>query len=283
MRVIDTHAHVWSLGSPWMFWLPQEPFFVPGLLHDYSFEQLIGELDANRVESVVLMQAGCDVAETTWFLELATSDRVSGVVGWVTLSDPDETRRQLDSFGDNPKLVGIRHNSGWVPDGEVLLEGRADDSARVLAERGLVFDVHMPNYRTLGAVYDFIARIPELTVMVNHLGKPDLTDPDSFAVWAAGTARIATLPNAVIKYSGWSTRIEFPDPKRLQPYAEHLLEHFGDERLVFASNWPVALMSGSYDEVLQASIAALPGLEPSAAERIFAGNAERVYGLNRKG
>ena len=282
MRVIDTHAHVWSLDSPWMFWLPKEPFFVPKILHDYPFGQLISEMDASGVESVVLMQAGCDVAETRWFLELAASDRVCGVVGWGTLTDPRETARQLDSLDANPKLVGIRHNSGWVPDGEVLLEGRADESARALAERGLVLDVHMPDYRTLGPVFDFIARVPELTVMVNHLGKPDLTDPDSFAVWATGTARLATLPNAVIKYSGWSTRIEFPDPKRLQPYAEHLLEHFGDERLVFASNWPVALMSGSYHDVLQASIAALPGLDPVAAERIFAGNAERVYGLNRK-
>jgi predicted TIM-barrel fold metal-dependent hydrolase len=51
---------------------------------------------------------------------------------------------------------------------------------------------------------------------------------------------------------------------------------------VFASNWLVALMSGSYEEVLQASIAALPGLDHAAADRIFAGNAERVYGLNRK-
>lgn len=279
MHVVDTHAHVWSTAAPWMRWLADYEFFRP-LLRDFPLPELLRQLDENAVDRVVLVQAGTDPAETREYLAFAEQEqRVAGVVGWVSLASAEVTRRDLDSLGPLDRLVGIRHNDDWQPDGHVLIDGGAVESARVLAEHGLVLDIHMTDWRQLPPVETFVAAVPELTVVVNHLGKPNLLDAGSFPTWAAGMARLAALPSVVVKYSGWSTRLGHADPARLRPYARHLLETFGAERLLFGSNWPVCRMSATYGEVLAASLAVLDDLDEAARGRILGGNAERVYRL----
>jgi L-fuconolactonase len=63
----------------------------------------------------------------------------------------------------------------------------------------------------------------------------------------------------------------------LRPYAEHVLESFGPDRVMFGSDWPVCELAATYDEVYEATRAVTAGL--SAAERadVFATTATRAY------
>ena len=58
-------------------------------------------------------------------------------------------------------------------------------------------------------------------------------------------------------------------PDELRPYLDRVREWFGEERLLFGSDWPVCLLAASYDDVVDAYDAAR-----------FGANAERVYRLS---
>ena len=66
---------------------------------------------------------------------------------------------------------------------------------------------------------------------------------------------------------------------QLRPYVEHLLEHFGPDRLIFGSDWPVVTLRAGYAEWLAAVEALLAGLEREARARIMGLNAVEWYRL----
>lgn len=283
MPTIDTHAHLWDINRPWMAWLRDEPFFAR-IARTFTPTDLADPLDRTGVTGVVLVQAAQDVAESVELLSLASATPwVLGVVAWTRLDSTAATCRDLATLsacGGAAALVGIRHY-GTGTDDDPLMDGRITGPAEVLADRGLALDVHFPDPGGLPAVAALARRVPGLRIVVNHLGKPDPGRPMDHGGWAAGIASLAELPDVHVKFSGWATRLPRPDPAAVRPFVRHVLAHLGDERVQFASNWPVALMSGSYEETLAASHAAVDELDPAARERVFAGNAAQAYQLTQ--
>lgn len=281
MPVIDTHAHVWDMERPWMRWLGQDPFFA-SVARTVTPAELIGELDGAEVSQVVLVQAATVVEETVELLAVAAAQpRVLGVVGWIDLgsaatSERDLARLRAADGGD--RLVGIRHFGSGRPGEDVLIDGSLVPAARVLAEHGLALDVHMPDASTLGAVAELAETVPELRIVLNHLGRPDIDRTLDHHGWAGGIVRLGRSPNVHVKYSGWSTRLLRPEADAVRPFVGHVLQNVGDDRVLFGGNWPVSLVSGGYGETLTASRSAVDHLDDRARERVFAGNALRVYG-----
>jgi L-fucono-1,5-lactonase len=68
-------------------------------------------------------------------------------------------------------------------------------------------------------------------------------------------------------------------PEDLRPFVESAVELFGPRRVMFGSDWPVCLVTGSYAQVLAAVRAGLPALSAEELAEVFPGTAERVYGL----
>ena len=61
------------------------------------------------------------------------------------------------------------------------------------------------------------------------------------------------------------------------PWLEYTIEAFGVDRCMFASNFPVDAMYGTFDELYATFNAVTAGLDSESREKLFAGNAERVY------
>jgi L-fuconolactonase len=61
------------------------------------------------------------------------------------------------------------------------------------------------------------------------------------------------------------------------PWLEYAIEAFGVDRCMFASNFPVDSMYGTFDELYAAFSAVTAGLDSESREKLFARNAERVY------
>ena len=55
---------------------------------------------------------------------------------------------------------------------------------------------------------------------------------------------------------------------------------FGADRLVCGSDWPVALLNGSYEKVWRETVRVLEDVAPADSERILSGTAKRLYGLD---
>ena len=68
-------------------------------------------------------------------------------------------------------------------------------------------------------------------------------------------------------------------PADLAPYVQRVLEWFGEDRLMFGSDWPVCLLAASYGEVMDSLDTALGGLGGVARTKIYGGNARAFYRL----
>src|SRR5271170_3098099 len=106
VRRIDAHQHFWIYDPDEYGWIDDS---MAALRRDFLPADLRPELERNSIEGTIAAQARQTLEETRWLLELAAgASSIRGVVGWVGLRSP-RVREQLESFGRNPKLVGIRH------------------------------------------------------------------------------------------------------------------------------------------------------------------------------
>jgi L-fuconolactonase len=278
--VIDTHLHVWDVNAPWMAWLNDRPETWQPTRRDFTWRELRTELDDARVANLILVQAGMTPIETRQLLRLAAEQpSVRGVVGWASLTSARATARDLDSFAGPgaDKLVGIRNNHGWAPDHEVLADPGVIHSLRVIAERGLTLDLHFRDHTELPLAVTLAERLPELTYVIDHLGKPSLGDNDALPAWAASMDRLSRLPNVYVKYSGWATFIHRTLASDVRPYIDLVLDLFGSDRVMYGGNWPVALVSGSYRRTYQATVDAIANRPRPQLEDVLHRTAERCY------
>ena len=88
-RIIDTHVHIWDFTRASYDWLKNDQSI---LNRSYS----IAEFDTVRQQvgltEVVLVQAANNFEDTDHMLEVAANnDWVTGVVGWLPLTDPAQS------------------------------------------------------------------------------------------------------------------------------------------------------------------------------------------------
>jgi L-fuconolactonase len=148
---------------------------------------------------------------------------------------------------------------------------------RLLAEFGYSFDLCLLHSQ-MPAATELARRVPEVTFVLDHLGKPDLRNK-TFQPWANDLNALAALPNVVAKVSGLTTEADWHNWQLvgLRPYLSHLLESFGPQRLMFGSDWPVMTLATNYQQWVEALRTQLPLLKEEDWIRLFRSNAERIF------
>ena len=145
-----------------------------------------------------------------------------------------------------------------------------------MAEAGLVYDLVVLPHQ-LPACVGAAAALPELTFVLDHLGKPPIASGER-EPWETAVRSLAALSNTVCKVSGMVTEA---DPASwtvadLRPYAGVVLDAFGPDRLMFGSDWPVCTLAASYGQVLDTARELTAMSDP---RQIFGATATRVYDL----
>jgi L-fuconolactonase len=277
--VIDSHHHFWWTGRHTYTW----PAPVgKRLARDFTPDDLRPELHRCGITGTVLIQVLHQVGgETEESLDLCQEvDFVRGVVGWLPLVDPDATSQALERLRRRGKLVGVRHLISNEPDPRWLLQETVIESLGLLAAAGMVFDAIPVNAAQFESVLDVARRLPELKIVMNHLGRPPIPE-QGWEPWATQIARAAEHRNMAMKLSigldvimrwRWSTR----DVRR---YSDHVLDLFGPARVMAASNWPVILLGASYEETWQGIASLVAGLSADEQRAVLGETAKRIYGL----
>jgi predicted TIM-barrel fold metal-dependent hydrolase len=148
---------------------------------------------------------------------------------------------------------------------------------RALQERALVFDL-LAHPDSLLAAARGLEPFPDLVVVVEHTGWPLSDSDEERAQWHEGMRALAALgPNVHCKLSGLAMPLGTMAASAFAPWIEPALEAFGVERCMFASNFPVDGLHGTFDELYTAYAEITAGLDDGDRDRLFAGNAERVY------
>ncbi|MFC8516164.1 amidohydrolase family protein [Streptomyces sp. NPDC057257] len=278
MTLVDAHHHVWDLAVRDQDWIPEHS----PLRRNFTVADLEPEARAAGVDRTVLVQTITVPEETPEFLALAaTHDLIAGVVGWTDLTRPDiaDELARLRELPGGSYLKGIRHQVQAEPDPDWLLRPDVHRGLTAVADAGLVYDLVVLPHQ-LPSCTKAAATLPQLTFVLDHLGKPPIAS-GTLTPWSSDLRALAALPNTVAKLSGLITEA---DPASwttgdLRPYTDTALETFGPDRLMFGSDWPVCTERASYAEVLAATQELTGGLDPAERTQLFEATATRVYDL----
>jgi L-fuconolactonase len=276
--LVDAHLHLWdpsTLDYPWLIDLPDlhRPFGVPELTATVTPPDAAvfveaggqGEHPLSEVEFVERVAAG-------W-------PALRGIVAYAPLERGAAVGPHLRALAARPLVRGVRRNIQDETPGFAL----SDDflaGVRGLAEHGLVADVCVRDHQ-LEEVIGLVGAVPEVTFVLDHLGKPAIRD-GRWQPWADQLARLAERPNVVCKLSGLTTEARWDSwtPDEIRPYLAHALSRFGPDRCLFGGDWPVSTLAVTYPiwlDLVRDALAPYPELDRAM---VLGGTAARVYRLD---
>ena len=149
-----------------------------------------------------------------------------------------------------------------------------------LEDRGLVFELMAHPDQLVDAAAGLEGH-PDLVVVVEHAGWPRNDGADERELWRLGIDALAGVgENVLCKLSGLAMPLHSMAADVLAPWVEYAIEAFGVDRCLFASNFPVDGLHGSFDQLYTAYADITAGLDDDARDKLFAANAERVYRLS---
>ncbi len=272
---IDSHQHFWRYDSV------EYPWIASGsaLTRDYLPVDLSEELHSCGLDGCVAVQARQTLEETRWLLELASqAPIIKGVVGWVDLRSPKLTE-QLKEFSQSSKLVGVRHVVQDEPDDNFMLGHDFQNGIAQLKQFDLTYDI-LIYPKQLPAALRLAENFPDQPFVLDHLAKPLIKDA-VLEPWASEIRDLAKHPHVMCKISGMITEAKHQGwkPADFVPYLDVVLQAFGPDRLMYGSDWPVALLAGTYRQVYQLAADYIKPLGAEAERKIFGENASQFYGL----
>lgn len=278
--IIDAHQHFWDPARadyPWM-----EADELAPIRRAFGPADLAPLLQANGIKASIVVQCRSALAETEEFLRIAHADPfVVGVVGWADLTDGalDETLERLRSSPGGDKLVGIRHQVHDEADPDWLLREDVQRGLAAVFARDLTYDF-LVRSRELPAAIATAQAFPHARFVLDHAAKPPIADGGSDE-WADRITALGTCGNVWCKISGLATEAVWNDwdAERLFPFIAHAAECFGEDRMIFGSDWPVCLLAGSYGDIKIALEDCLGRLGSRVRDKAFGVNAKAAYRL----
>lgn len=283
--IVDAHVHLWDPARERIPWLDG----IPALNRPFGPTEFREQTRGVEIEAFVYVEI--DIAPAYALAEVreaaayaTTEPRLQGIVASAPLEDGERVRPFLEALAAaGPRVKGVRR----------LLQGEADPAfclrpgfvrgVELLAEHGLSFDLGVVHHQ-LAAVVELVRRLPGVSFVLDHVGKPDIKarqlDP-----WREQISALAALPNVVCKVSGLVTEADHArwTADDLAPYVAHVLAAFGEDRVLFGGDWPVATLAAPYPRWVATLDALTTDLSDAARRKLWAENARRVYRLGAAG
>ncbi len=273
---IDSHHHFWKFDPIEYSWMNED---MGVLKRDYGPTELKKEIDEAGIDGVVSVQASQTLAETDALLDYAAKeDFIKGVVGWFPLAE-ENVVEVIALYADKRFLKGVRHVVQDEPDDRFILGEDFNRGVSRLKEFGLVYDILIYE-RQLAPSIEFVDRHPNLVFVLDHVAKPRIRD-NAMKPWADLMRQMAERPNVYCKLSGMATEGDWENwtEEQLVRYAEVALEAFGSQRLMFGSDWPVALLAVEYQRWVAIVDDFISTLSEDEQAAIWGETAARAYKL----
>ena len=278
--IVDAHLHLWDPAARHHDWLAGEP----ALQRRFGPEDL--DVGRHDVAGAIVVQADCRdeeaLDEVRWIAGLATEHPlIRGIVAYAPLHRGPDARSDLEAVAAEPLVVGVRRLLQREPP-SLLRAPELVEGLRLLEAVALPFDVCVTHVQ-LRAVADLIAACPDVSFVLDHLGKPPVA-AGALDPWRQDLARIAARPNVACKLSGLTTEAG-PGwtPSALRPYLDHALDVFGPRRCLVGSDWPVAGLTTTVAAWFDVVASALEVCTDAERAAVLSGNARALYHVTTRG
>jgi predicted TIM-barrel fold metal-dependent hydrolase len=277
-EVVDPHVHHWHLSAnPW-YPLLKDPA-MSAIAHDYLAGDYRADTANYDVAAIVHISAttkpGAYLDEARWLEEGARkSGWPAAMIGTVDMNRPwPVIESDLREQAESPRFRGVRVLFGFEPQ-----SGEAAQLLRWLQARRLVFDL-VAHPAEVSAYLPLLDSAPDLVVALEHAGWPDSGDRGHFGEWRRGLDALAARPSVYCKISGLAMTLHTLEARVQRPWIEGCLDAFGPDRCMFASNFPVDRMFGSFAALYGTYEEVTAGLPDADRARLFGSTARHVYGL----
>jgi predicted TIM-barrel fold metal-dependent hydrolase len=220
------------------------------------------------------------VEDNQWILDLAAKNPfIVGFVGNLPVGTP-EFATHLTRFAANPIFRGLRVSGGRI--GEGARDPKFIADLHRLAERDLELDLNGPPGSL--ADVDRIAReVPKLRIVINHVSNLKIDGKSPDPDWVKGMQRAAEHPNVNAKVSGLvegtgkTDGTAARDVEFYRPVLDTIWSAFGEDRLIYGSNWPVSARFANLMTVQGIVSDYFSAKGPVATEKVFSGNSQTAY------
>lgn len=258
-RIIDTHTHFYdpsrAQGVPWP---PKTDPLLYRTVLPADFRKVASPFG---VTGTVVVEASAWLEDNQWILDLAKNDTtLMGLVGHLEPNAPDFAAN-LERFHKNKLFLGIR--LGAKPIAECLANPAMLANVKRLADANLMLDAIGPP-AVLADVARLSEKIPSLRIVIDHLPN----NPPKMI------GELSKHPRVYAKVSGG-----LPSKEAL----DELWQIFGENRLIYGSNWPVSDRVAPYGEIFKHVQGYFAGKGREASEKYFWKNSQIAYRWTARG
>lgn len=269
--IIDTHIHLFDTtrpqGVPWPT-KDNTTLYKPALPARYR--QLAGPLG---ITGAIEVECSTWLEDNQWVLDVAAKDKIIvGTVGDLEPGKPD-FRKHLDRFHKNPLFLGIRYGNLWDRNlGTELSNKNFVEDLKALASADLVLDTANPDAALVDAALRTSDLVPNLRIVMDHL--PQM-DPKGTRI-----EEFRKRPQVYVKVSQILRHVDGRVPLDAAFYRDRMdrvFDIFGEDRVLFGSDWPNSDQWASYPEVFHLVHEYFSAKGNAVAEKYFWKNSIAAY------
>jgi L-fuconolactonase len=278
--IVDSHVHLYDVKRLRYGWLKN----VPKIDRTYllaDFDKARGEVAVDKIVfAEVWVDKGLHLQEAAFVQEMADADpRLCGMVAHLPVEKGAAIESDLVALKTFRSLRGIRRLIEIEPNPTFCLEPDFIAGVKLVGKHGLTFDICVKHW-TLVFGLELARRCPEVTFVLDHIGKPGikhgLREP-----WWSQLREIAKLPNVVCKVSGVITEADHGawTKEQVKPYVAHTIECFGFDRVMYGSDWTVSELTHPYPTWVDILDEVVAGASSADIRKLYRDNAMRIYRL----
>jgi L-fucono-1,5-lactonase len=237
--IIDTHIHFFDTTRP-----QGVPYSGNGVKNlpvadPASFRKVVRGLG---IVGAIEVEASPWIEDNLWVLDVSAKDSL--VVGYIGNLEPEkpEFREYLERYRKNPLFRGIRCGNIWGRNIAVQVDhSEFVAGIKDLAATDLTMDTANPTPELIRAIVRLTDQVPNLRVVIDHL--PGLAPPTEAQARAAYEKDLRELAkrNVFVKVSVVAQRVDGKIPTDInfyRPRLDLIWDIFGEDRLVYGSDWP---------------------------------------------
>jgi predicted TIM-barrel fold metal-dependent hydrolase len=178
------------------------------------------------------------------------------------------------SIRHKPRANASPHDN--APGG--LADARWRKGYSLLRQFGLRFDLQTPWWH-LHEAADLARAYPETQIILNHAGLPADRSQEGLAAWKRAMATLAQCPNVAVKISGIGVPGAQWTAEANRDIVLTIIELFGRDSTMFASNLPVDSLCATFDEIFGGFREIVADFSAADQRKLFCDNATRIYNM----